>query len=140
LCAPRDKAREVGLQVSESKGRELYRLAMRSRNLSDFKKRIRQAKASYYDASKRYKSEKQRGNVLRCRGWISFLQFFLATNARDKKRLLDNSWHLAKLALAVFRRDANGVEFANTYDQLSSSVALGYDFHWDPKNRAKILQ
>jgi len=32
------------------------------------------------------------------------------------------------------------VGYADTYDQLSATVALGYDFHWNPKLRARRLQ
>src|SRR5262249_54042612 len=72
--------------------------------------------------------------------WILYLRFFLATKASTKKRLLDESWRLTKLALRALRRDSYDVEFANTYDQLSTALALGYDFHWNSRMRANKLQ
>jgi len=125
---------------SETKGRELFHKAMCSGNFATFRRRIVLAENVYSAAGDQYRTRKQRGPELRCRAWIQLLCFFRAIKAPEKKQLLDESWRLTKLALQVFRRDANDIEFANTYDQLATSVALGYDFHWNLKTRLRKLQ
>src|SRR5256712_2241537 len=125
---------------SETKGRELFHKAMCSGNFATFRRRIVLAENVYSAAGDQYRTRNQRGPELRCRAWIQLLCFCRAIKAPEKKQLLDESWRLTKLALQVFRRDSDDLEFANTYDQLSTSVALGYDFHWDLKTRLRNLQ
>jgi tetratricopeptide (TPR) repeat protein len=128
---------ETDARASEASGSEYFHLAMRSKNVAAFRRTIRQAESAYSAASHQHRSAKLRGAELRCHAWILYLRFFLATRASTKMRFLQESWRLTRLALDIFGRDANYDEFADTYAQLSATVGLEYDLHWDLKARLR---
>src|SRR2546422_1009155 len=127
-------------RVPETKAQEYFRLAMRSKSVVAFRRRIRKAERAYSAASDEFRSAKLRGAELRCRAWVLYLRFFQSKEAPTRKSLLEESWRLTKLALDIFRRNANHQEFADTYAQLSSTVGLGYDLHWDLKTRLRKVE
>jgi len=115
----------------DAKGANYFRLAMRSKSVVEFRKRINQAKNSYLKAGISYREAKDNGSSARCNAWDYYLRFYLAKNASVKSHLLDQSWRLAKQALSSFRKTRDHLGFANTYDQLSTALALGFDYHWN---------
>src|SRR3989442_11162713 len=117
-------AGKIKLQDFEAKGLKYFRLAMRSKSLATFRRRILQAEKAYSNATNHYRSRRLGAAELRCRAWILLLRFFLATKASTKKRLLDESWRLTKLAMGGLCKRANDIEFANTYEPLATSVTL----------------
>jgi len=113
---------------------------MRSKNIAGFRTGIVKARKFYDRAAHGYRSRKLRGLELRSEAWKIYLGFYLAKTASEKKRALDKAWRVTKQALELSRRFGNDLEFATTYDQLSTTLALGYDFQWNSKGRQRKFE
>ena len=93
-------------ETCESLGHAVYKGAFQAQNRDEFKERIQQA-VQEYDEAKRFhegKSETGTPRALRCEAMIALSGCWLASKVPEKKRLLSESWRLAKEALDLLRK------------------------------------
>src|SRR5690348_6998020 len=85
----------IGPEFYEAKGSEYYSLAMRSRSVAVFRKRIIQSRNAFSRAGGLYGARRSLGLESRCRAWQLYLGFYLTRKPRTQKMLLEKSWRLA---------------------------------------------
>ena len=119
--------------VYERLGYAFHRAAMQAEGREEFRERIGQGIAHYQqaiDTYDRFTDAQKRGRILRCEAMISYLHFWLASYSIQKRRILEESWNLAKKALKVFEKDGEALEYALTFQQSSISASLACGFEW----------
>ncbi len=122
-------------KIAELLGYALYRASMQSANPDECKERIRRA-ISHYEAAKTW-HEKSIGpdveaRAARCGALVANLSYWLASSHTERKKLLDESWRLAKKAFDAFLSSQEPRECARTFNQLSFGAFLGGLLEWQP--------
>src|SRR5437879_191090 len=113
---------------SERRGYALHKLAMQSKNPTDFLRRIRDARTAYQEAGLLFKKERFSAESLRCDAIVAYLEFWETSSAPRKKRALQEAWQLAKDSLKCFEETGNPTGFGETYAELAISCYLSYFF------------
>ena len=130
-------------EIHERLGYALYRLAFQAETIEEFRDRLRQSTVAYGKAIEFYgrptESEKT-ARTLRCNAAIAYIGYWLASEAPEKKRLLDECWRLTKEALKSFEEAGESLEYGKTYNQLSSSAFDRYVFEWSFQAREKLMK
>src|SRR5213083_3510748 len=62
--------------VSERRGHALHKLAMQSKNSTDFLRKIREARTAYQEAGLLFKKERLRAEFFRCDAKVAYLEFW----------------------------------------------------------------
>ncbi len=75
--------------------------------------------------------------TLRCNAMIAYIGYWLAPEAHEKKRLIDECWRLTKEALNGFKEAGDTFEYGRTYNQLSTSAGFRNYYEWDCQPREK---
>jgi hypothetical protein len=107
-----------------------------------FGARISDALTAYQEAITLYETmldSECRARRLRCQAMLPFLNYWLATTPRKRRRLIEQTWTLAKKALE-FGETNNGLEYGETYNQLCASAFLSVSFDSNSQSRERILQ
>jgi tetratricopeptide (TPR) repeat protein len=136
---PQDDFSKMG-KLHERLGYAFYRAAFQAENNSVFNERMRQAVAAYEKAKEFY--ERLSGSVktpriLRSDAMTTFIGYWLAPEAHEKKQLIDDCWRLASEALKAFEVAGEGLEYGKTFNQLSKSADLSFclEWNWQPRDR-----
>ncbi len=130
-------------ELHERRGYASYRAALQAENVEEFRERIRNGIAAYEKARGLYEQtgeHRTAARALRCRAIISYLQYWLAPTVTEKKKLLDETWRLTKESLKKFEEDLDARAYGATYNQLSTSAILRYNFQRDFETAEKILR
>jgi len=130
---PEQDSSRIG-EIYERLGYAFFRAAMQAENVDEFRERMRQAVANYEKAKQLYGIVGEQGKkprMIRCDAMIAYLGYWLASEAPEKKRLLDECWQLTKEALKAFEEAGDNLEYGKTYNQLSISALFGIAFEWD---------
>ena len=130
-------------EFCESSGYALYRASMQAEDLARFKDLIRDAIASHENAKRFYKitgGPREAARILRCDAMIGHLASWLASTALEKRRLLDESWSLAKESLKAFEDDGDESDYGCTYNRLWMSALLGGYFEGDSDHFKRVLK
>jgi hypothetical protein len=127
-------------EIHERLGFAFYRLAFQAEGNDEFKERLRRAILSYEKAKELYGKLAELAKtpkMLRCEAVIALANYWLVSEASEKKKLVDECWRLTKKALEAFEKAGETREYGNTYNQLSMSVVLGVPLEWDFRAREK---
>ena len=130
-------------EVQERVSYAFYRAAMQAESVTEFRDRMSQSVACYEKAKEFYEKMSEPGKtprIPRCDAMIAYIGYWLALEAREKKRLLDECWKLTKDSLKAFDEAGDALEYGKTYNQLSSSVVFGFCLEWDFQAREKLMR
>lgn len=75
--------------------------------------------------------------MYRTRALEAYLDYWISQDPAEKRRLLDESWRLAKIALVRFQASKNNIAYAETYYILSQAVAIGVFYYDNVKDRVR---
>jgi hypothetical protein len=129
--------------IHECLGYALYRAAFQAESNDEFRQRLHQAIADYDKAREHYQrlnELKKTGTVLRCDAMITYIGYWLALEASEKKRLVDECWALTKASLKALSESGLAQEYGETYNTLSSSALLAYCLEWNYQARKGIMK
>ena len=119
-------AAEVG-ELCERSGYASFQSGMQATNLDDFQKRMRQSLEDYERFGHNNPARAQSGPIatyLRCQAMVAYVRYWLAENASDKKRFIQDAWRLAKETFEKFEEEGDESEYDRTYIQLSLAGLL----------------
>ena len=129
----RDRKRQKEFQQTAL---DHFNAAFRLTNTHDFSNAIQKAIQAERKALSNLRGRtKDRAQFFRCRAMISFMQYWLESDAQPKKLLLDKAWHDAKRALSSFDAAGNALEKVKTFNQFSFSAALGINYDGNFRSR-----
>ena len=129
-------------ETYERLGYAFYRAAFQAESNDGFKQRFCQAIADYEKAKENYQrlNEPKTGRALRCDAMNAYMGYWLATEAPEKKRLLNECWRLTEGSLRALKESGKVQEYGETFNQLSASALLRYCFEWDYQARKRIIK
>jgi len=130
-------------QIQERMGYAFYRAAMQAESITEFRGRMSQSVAHYEKAKESYEKMSESGKtpmMVRCDAVIAYIGYWLAPEATEKKKQLNECWRLTKQALKAFDEAGNALEFGKTYNQLASSPFFEYVLEWDFQAGEKIIR
>ncbi len=127
-------------EIVERQSYALYKSAFQAENNGQFRDRIRAAA----ELCKRAKEEHEKDDssvpkALRCDAMIPFMNYWTATEAAEKKRLVNESWNLAKEALSAFERNGDALGYAHTFNQLSMAAGFASMYEMDADALKRLL-
>ncbi len=130
-------------QLIELSAYALYRAAMQANTPGESRGRLEQAVARYERARGFYERLSEPGRTprtQRCQAMKALLGFWIASEAQERKRRVDECWILTKDSLKAFREAGEAVEYGKTYNQLSSSASFRLSLEWGFENRKKTIE
>ena len=116
-------------KVFEKLGYGHYRAAMQAESINGFREKMSRAIEEYETSRELYSKLSGPGTAarsLRCQAMKSYLAFWLASQAAEKKRQVDESWRLTKEAMKSFQEADELLEFSRTYNQLVTTAFFGF--------------
>jgi len=128
---PENEHRRRG-DVAEMQSYALYKAAFQVADNAQFRDRIGAAA----ELSKRARTEygedgSSAASALRCAAMIPFLNYWVATDAAAKKRLVNESWNLAREALSAFEQEGDDLGYAHTFNRLSMAAGFACMYESD---------
>jgi len=139
---PQDDFLKIG-EIHERLGYALYRFAFQAESKDEFGERLRQSAVAYEKAVEFYgklNEPVKMARTSRCNAMIAYIGYWLAPEAKEKKKKIDECWRLTKEALADFKEAGEGWEYGKTHNQLSSSVVFAFCLDWDFQAREKMMR
>jgi hypothetical protein len=130
-------------EIHESLGYALYRFAFQAESKDEFRERLRQSAVAYEKAVELYgklNEPEKTARTSRCSAMVAYIGYWLAPEAQEKKKMIDECWRLTREALAAFKEAGEGWEYGKTHNQLSSSVVFAFCLDWDFQARQKIMR
>jgi KaiC/GvpD/RAD55 family RecA-like ATPase len=129
--------------VTERLGYAFYRFAFQAETNEESRDRLRESTASYRKAIEFYgrlKESLKTAKTSRCNAMMAYIGYWLASEAKEKKKLIDECWRLTKEALAAFKETDEDLQYGKTYNQLSSSIVFSFCYEWDFQAREKLMR
>jgi tetratricopeptide (TPR) repeat protein len=139
---PQDDFSKMG-EIHERLGYALYRFAFQAEINEKFRDRLRQSAVIYektIDFYGRQKESVKTARMLRCNAMIAYAGYWLAPEAKEKKRQIDECWRLASEALKAFEEAGEGLEYGKTFNQLSKSADLSFCLEWNWQIRDRVMR
>ena len=105
-------------ETYERLGYALYRAAFQAESNDEFKQRLLQALEDYEKAKEFYQKlseSRNTGTVFRCDAIIACIGYWLALEASEKKKLVDECWALTKASLKALSESGLVQEYGKTY-------------------------
>ena len=139
---PQNDFSKIG-EIYERLGYAVYRAAFQAESNDEFKKRMRQTAAAYEKTKRCYErlsSASSLAHQLRSDAMITFIGYWLATEADEKRKLIDKCWRTTSEALKAFEQTKDGLEYGKTFNQLSKSADFSFCMEWDWQTRDKIIR
>ena len=129
-------------ETYERMGYAFYRFAFQAESNDEFRQRLRQAMLNYEKAKKSYEklSDIEKARTMRCEAMMALMGYWLATEASEKKKLLNDCWKLAKGALEAFEAAGASLDYGKTYNMLSISPVFEFTFESDFHTRVRIMR
>jgi len=130
-------------EIEEHLGYSFYRAAFQVERNDEFRQRLRQAIAEYEKAKEDYErlnASKMTGMVLRCDAMNAYMDYWLASEASEKKRLLGGCWRLTQHSLKASKESGKADEYVETFNLLSISALLAFCYEWDYQAGKKIIK
>ena len=124
-------------------GYAFYRAAFQAENKDEFRRRLHQAIEDYEKAKELYQrlnGLKKTGTVLRSDAMKAYMGYWLASEASEKKKLLNDCWRLTKGALEAFDTAGIGLNYGKTFNQLSVSAILEFTLESDFQARVRTMK
>jgi exonuclease VII small subunit len=141
LPSPDDFSRKG--EINERLAYAFYRFAFQAESKDEFKERLHQSTVAYEKAVESYgklHEPLKKARTSRCNAMIAYIGYWLAPEAKEKKKMIDECWRLAKEALAAFNEAGESWEYGKTYNQISGSVVFGYCLEWNCQAREKMVR
>jgi tetratricopeptide (TPR) repeat protein len=130
-------------ETYEGLGYAFYRAAFQAENNDEFRQRLRQATVDYDKAKESYQKlndPAKTGRALRCNAMNAFIGYWLATEAHEKKKLIDECRILASEVLKALEKTGGRLEYGKTFNQFSKSIDFSFCLEWDGQTRERILR
>jgi tetratricopeptide (TPR) repeat protein len=130
-------------EIHERLGYAFYRLAFQAEGKNDFGQRLRRAILNYEKAKELHQKLNEptkTGRIPRCDAMTAYAGYWLAAEAPEKKRLLDECWQRTKEALDAFKEAGKALEYGKAYNQLASSAFLAYVLEWSFQAGEKMIR
>jgi hypothetical protein len=127
-------------EIHERLGYAFYRFAFQAQSNNEFRDRLHQSTITYEKTIEFYgrpKESVKTARMLRCNAMIAYIGYWLASDANEKKRLIDECWKQTKEALNGFKEAGDTFEYGKTYNQLSTSAGLRNYYEWDCQLRER---
>jgi hypothetical protein len=127
-------------ETAERQSYALYKSAFQAEDNGQFRDRIRAAAELCKKAKEEY--EKDGSSVpkaFRCGAMILLLNYWIATEAAEKKRLVNESWKSTKEALSAFERNGDDLGYAHAFNQLSMAAGFASMYEMDPDVLKQLL-
>ena len=121
-------------KICENLAYALYKAAFQTEHSYEFKGRMGQALTRYGEAKELYEKSldtEKAPRISRCDAMIAFAGFWLACKAPERKKLIEECWSHAKMALESFYAAKNPSEYGETFTQLSLGLWLLSSFVCD---------
>jgi len=128
-------------RVQEATAFALFRAAMQSENIEEFKDRLSDSEKQYEKAKQSYvKAGSIASSPLttRCEAMLAYLGFWKAQDVATRSKKIVDSWSFARRAMDAFGQN-EVLELAKTYNELFPSVFISVGLSDDPKVRSTIL-
>ena len=129
--------------VTERVGHAFYRFAFQAETNEEFRDRLHRSAVAYEKAAEFYEKSDESVKAAkksRCNAMIRYADYWLAPEAKEKKKVIDECWRLTKDALAAFKEAGEGWEYGKAHNQLSSSVVFAFSLSWDFQARQKMMK
>jgi len=127
-------------EAAERVGYCFHRAAMQAKSRDEFEKRMKLAIGAYQRAQGFYETlpdQTKAGRELRSKALEIYLEYWLAPNGVEKRKLLDECLELEDKALTQFLHSGNMLEYGRTYNEFWSVFFFGGFLEWD---RQALLQ
>jgi len=113
-------------EISEKLAYAVYKAAFQAENSTEFKERMQQSVQEYEKAKQFYAKgvESKTPQAFRCDAMIALARHWIAVEASERKRLLEECWRLTKTALDSFSAAKNLLEYGETFAHLSIGLYL----------------
>ena len=113
-------------EICESLAHAMYKAAFQAENSNEFKERMQQVVEEYGKTKQFYAmgAESKTPQAFRCDAMIALAGHWIASEASERKRLLEECWRLAKTALDSFSAAKNLLEYGETFAHLSIVLFL----------------
>jgi tetratricopeptide (TPR) repeat protein len=138
---PQDDFSKIG-EIHGRLGYAFYRLAFQAESKDEFRERLRQSVVAYEKATEFYgklNEPVKTPRISRSNAMIACIGYWLALEAQEKKKKIDECWRLAKNALETFEA-GNALEYGKTFNELSASAELGFHLHETFQTREKLVR
>jgi len=129
-------------EIQEKIGHCFQRVAFQAETPKEFKRGIRRAIEAYQKAKEFYEKLTERredARIYRCDALVSYVDYWLTSEAPEKRKLLGKCWSLTKEALKAFREAGDAWEYGRTFNQLSSSVLFRFCLEWNFQAREETI-
>lgn len=129
-------------ETHERLGHAFYRAAFQVESNSEFLERMRQAAAVYEKAKEFYGKSTESvktPRMLRCDAMIAYMGYWLASEASEKKKLLDECWRVGKEALSAYDENGDKLGVGRTCIELADFLSDRLDLELDMQMRENIL-
>lgn len=139
---PDDDHLQIG-GLLERRAYAIHRAALQADSIDQFEERNHEAIRIYARARQTYEDvtgTTTTGRKHRCDAMISYLGFWLAGNAEEKRKYIDKAWKDTKSSLSVFEAQGMSRDFASTFNQLSYAAAFSYDYDGVAESRENTLK
>jgi hypothetical protein len=130
-------------ETYERLGYAFYCFAFQAESNDEFRQRLRQAVTDHEKAREHYQKlndPMKAGRILRCGAMIAFMAYWLASEASEKKKLLNECWKLSKGALEAFEHAEASWDYGKTYNMLSISPVFEFTLESDFHARVRIMK
>lgn len=129
-------------EISEKLAYGMYKAAFQAENSNEFKERMQQVVEEYGKTKQFYamEVESKTPQTFRCDAMIALAGHWIASEASERKRLLEECWRLTKMALDSFSASKNQLVYGETFAHLSIVLFLrnwlSDDYDTDLRNAA----
>ena len=121
-------------EIAERIGYCFHRAAMQAKSREEFEEKMKLAIGAYQRAQGFYESlpdQQKAGSELRSKAVSTYLNYWLAPNGAEKRKLLDECLELEDKALTQFQHGGNMLEYCRTYNALWPVFFLRGVLEWD---------
>jgi len=130
-------------EIQERIGFCFHQAAFQADNGEDFRERMHLAIEAYEKAHGFYEkllNKDETARKFRCDAVAKYLDYWLASDSSEKRKLLDDCLESESKALASFRESGAMLEYARTYNELSFVFYCRVFLEWDRQILKSILE
>jgi exonuclease VII small subunit len=130
-------------EINERLAYAVYKGAFQAENSNEFRERMHQATLHHEKAKELYgklNESVKTPRMLRCEAMIAFAGSWVASEAAEKKRLLDECWRLTKDSLKALKESGKTNEYGKTSNQLSRTAVFKFCFDWNFETRKTAIR
>jgi uncharacterized tellurite resistance protein B-like protein len=142
ISVPANGHAELG-EILERQAYALHRAALQADDYETFRNRTSRAMELYGKAKEDHTVSADSvslAKAVRCDAMIAYLGFWHSNEPSEKKMLLSEAWNLTKRALDALEASGRGAEFGKTFNLLSTSAALAFNYEWDSGTRERMVK